>query len=74
MAELENVKWRFFTEEEKQAIREEFKKLDEEESDLDPDEIIDWQQLDLDKAYKVISKITIYEFAKIHDYVFFRKH
>lgn len=84
MAELENVKWRYYTEEEKQAIREEFKKLDDspggtyyadgtsakEDEDDDPDDIIDWKQVNLDTAYKVIGKITLQEFAKIHSYVF----
>lgn len=75
MADLENVKWRYFTEAEKQAIREEFKKLaeeedEEEDADLDPDEIIDWEHINLDTAYQVIGKITLEEFAKIHNHVF----
>lgn len=56
-----NVKWRYLTKEEKEALREEFKLLHEEDMqiDLDPDEVIDWLNLDLDKAIKLCGRMNV---------------
>lgn len=67
MADLENIKWRYLTEAEKKALRE---IEDDEDDGLDPDEVIEWRQLNLDTAIIIFGKVTPEEFARIHSYVY----